>query len=117
MDWMIESMEAPTWLGNLPIGLWLASLMGSWVFSGWALRSSLGGGRRLVLALRWGTVACIVEFMGLAAMVLIDNPERWKPLAWALSLTPVALAVAAVMVASARGNELVRPALEPGDAN
>jgi hypothetical protein len=116
-DWLRESLEVRTVLGNLPIGLWLASLLGSWAFAGWALLASLGGGRRLVLALRWSTVACIVEFMGLAAMVLVDNPERWKPLAWLVSLTPLALAVVAVMVASLRGNELARPPLDPREAD
>jgi hypothetical protein len=107
-----DSMEVRTILGNLPIGLWLASLLGSWVFAGWALVASLRGGRRLVFALRWGTVACVVQLMGLSAMVFVDNPERWKPLAWLVSLTPLGLALFAVVVASIRGNELPGAALK-----
>jgi hypothetical protein len=115
VEWLHESSELRTVIGNLPIGLWIASLLGAWCFAAWGLVASLRGGRRLILALRWSTVSCIIEFMGLAAMVLMDNPERWKPLAWMISLTPLGLAVLAVMIASLRGNELARPSLEAGD--
>ena len=116
MDVFRESFDVAAAIGNLPIGLWLASLAGSWGFAVWGLRAGLGRGRRLVLALRWGTVACIVELMGLVGMVFIDNPERWRPMAWVVSLAPVGLAMLAVLIASARGgDERVRVALDGPD--
>ncbi len=91
--------------GRVALGIWIAALGGSWLFGVVAVVMSLRNmPRRQVRTLRCATVACIVELMGLAMMVLFDNPGKWKAGPWLLSLLPLALAMAAVIVASARGD-------------
>ena len=107
MEWLIEGASLRVLGANLSIGVWAVSLAGSWILAILGLTACAGNGpRRLVRTLRHATVACIVEFQGLVAMVLVDNPERWRPLAWGLSTFPLVLALAAVAVAAYRGEDL-----------
>lgn len=95
---------------NLSIGVWLAAWGGSGLFAFGAVAVALSNRRRrLVRALRRATVACVVELMGLAAMVLIDNPKKWSALPWLLSILPFVIALLGVGIASWRG-EARRPA-------
>jgi hypothetical protein len=101
---------------RVALGIWISALGGSWFFGMFALTLSLRDvPRRQARTLRAATVACAVELMGLALMVLIDNPGKWRAGPWLLSLLPFALALLAVIVASARGDVLPRPVLEASE--
>lgn len=109
MEWVRVTANA-VFVERLPVGIWLAALLASWGIAAAALAAGLGRGRRMVPALRRATVACAAELMGLGVLVFLENPERWRTVAWVLSLSPLALAVLAVGVAAWRGDELPRPA-------
>jgi peptidoglycan/LPS O-acetylase OafA/YrhL len=105
MDWL-RITAADGFAARLPVGVWLASLLGSWGLAAGALAAGLRRGRRVAPALRRATAACIVELLGLAAMIFLDNPGRWSSRAWLISLSPLAAAVAAVALAAGRGDDL-----------
>lgn len=88
-------------LAYLATGLWLSATGGAWLLG---LRTVVAGlmsdRRRLVSALRWGTLAGIVDLFGLAVMVTVANPVQWQTLGWLISLAPLGLAFLGVLLGS-----------------
>lgn len=104
MDW-VRNAAGDVFVARLSVGIWIASLVGSWTLALGALAAGWRRGRRVAPALRRATAACVAETLGLAGMVLLENPGRWSTRAWLLSLLPLAVAVAAVIVVCNRGDE------------
>lgn len=114
MDW-IRYAAGDIFAARLPVGLWIASLVGSWGLALGALAAVGRKGRRMAPALRRATAACLVELLGLAAMVFLNNAGQWSSRAWLLSFSPLGLAVVAVVLAASRGDDLVPASLPTGD--
>jgi hypothetical protein len=114
---LLRSVAGDVFAARVSVGVWLAGLFGSWALALSALAAFPRRGRRVALALRRATAACLVELMGLAALVFLDNPGRWSGRAWIVSVSPLALAVVAVVAVAARGDDLPLEPLSAGDAS
>ena len=115
MDGELFSWHGALTAANLSLGIWLAALGASWLFSILAFVGSVSNRRRrLVRVLRSATTACVAELVGLTIMVAIANVSRWNFLAWLASVCPFLLALLAVVIASGRGQETEPTTLEEG---
>ncbi len=87
-------------LAYLATGLWLFATGGAWILGFRAIVASLADRRRLVSALRWGTLAASTDLVGLIVMIAVANPVRWQTAGWLISLIPLGLTMLAVLLAT-----------------
>lgn len=93
-------------MAYLAMGLWLSATAGAWILGFRAIFAAIADRRRLVGALRWGTMAASLDLVGLIVMTTVANPVRWRTIGWLISLIPLALTMLAVLLASRPSSEL-----------